>query len=174
MSLTLEQKQAVVEGARGLVENAGAMILAEYRGISVADMTALRRSARDAGVHIQVIKNSLTRIAIKDTPYDVLDDQLVGPLVVALSEDPVAVAKIMDKAADDYKSIVVKSGAMNGELLNEAGIKALAKLPGREELLATLVGTMQAPIVKAVRTMNEVPSSFVRVLAAVRDQKDAA
>ncbi|MDC0947893.1 50S ribosomal protein L10 [Gammaproteobacteria bacterium] len=174
MSLTLGQKQAVVEGARGLVENAGAMILAEYRGIPVSDMTALRRSAREQGVHIQVIKNTLTRRAIAGTPYDVLDDQLVGPLVVAVSEDPVAAAKVMDKAAGSYKAVVVKAGAMNGELLNEAGIAALAKLPGREELLSILVGTMQAPIVKAVRTMNEVPTSFVRALAAVRDQKDAA
>jgi len=123
---------------------------------------------------LRVVKNTLLRRAVQDTDHACLDEHLVGPLAFAASEDPVAVAKVLDKYSKEYDALEIKGGSMNGALLNEGEIKALAKLPSREELLAKLLGTMQAPVAKFVQTLNEVPTKFARGLAAVRDAKEAA
>ena len=173
MSLNLSQKKQVVEDVSAVVSTSVAAIVAEYRGLTVEQMKVLRREAYDNKVFVKVVKNTLLRRAVKDTDFACLDEHLVGPLAFAASEDPVAVAKILDKYAKQFDAFNIKVGSMSGSLLNEADIKALAQLPSREELLAKLLGTMQAPIAKFVQTLNEVPTKFVRGLAAVRDAKQA-
>lgn len=174
MSLNLEQKKAVVAEVSEALSGAQAAVLAEYRGLSVAQMTELRRQAREAGVFLRVVKNTLARRAVEGSDFACLQGELVGPLAFAASNDPVAVAKTLSNFAKDNEKLLIKSGAMSGKVMSSDEIKALAILPGREELLATLLGTMQAPIQKFVQTLNEVPAGFVRVLAAVRDSKQAA
>jgi len=174
MSLNLEQKKAVVAEVSEALSGAQAAVLAEYRGLSVAQMTELRKQAREAGVFLRVVKNTLARRAVEGSDFACLQGELVGPLAFAASNDPVAVAKTLSNFAKDNEKLLIKSGAMFGKVMSSDEIKALAILPGREQLLATLLGTMQAPIQKFVQTLNEVPASFVRVLAAVRDSKQAA
>jgi large subunit ribosomal protein L10 len=174
MSLNLDQKKQVVEDVSAAVGNAQAAVIAEYRGLTVEQMKVLRREAHDNNVYLRVVKNTLLRRVVKDTDFSCLDEHLIGPLAFAASEDPVAVAKVLNKYAKEYPAFEIKAGSMAGSLLSEGDIKALALLPSREELLAKLLGTMQAPIAKFVQTLNEVPSKFVRGLAAVRDQKEAA
>ncbi|AQS51539.1 50S ribosomal protein L10 [Paenalcaligenes hominis] len=174
MSLNRQEKALVIEEVAGQVSNAQSIVIAEYRGLDVASVTVLRKQARESGVYLRVLKNTLVRRAIADTSFDGLSDQLVGPLMYAISEDPVAAAKTLADFAKTNPSLVIKGGAMPNSILDEAGVKALASMPSRDELLAKLLGTMQAPIAQFVRTLNEVPTKFVRGLAAVRDQKESA
>jgi len=174
MGLNLEQKKAVVAEVSEVASAAETAILAEYRGLTVAQMSDLRRNARNAGVTVRVVKNTLARRAFEGTDFECLNEQLSGPLTLAMSDDPAAAAKALHDFAKDNEALKIKAGAMGGKLLSDAEIVALAKLPTRDELLGKLAGTMQAPIQKFVQTLNEVPGSFVRVLAAVRDQKQAA
>jgi large subunit ribosomal protein L10 len=174
LSLNLEQKQAVVAEVAKEVAGAKAIVMAENRGMAVADMTKLRAKARASGVYFRVVKNTLVRRAVADTPYATLADRMVGPLAYGMGPDPVAVAKVLSDFAKGHDKFVITGGAMPGQMMSAKEITALATLPSRDELLAKLLGTMQAPIVKFVRTLNEVPSKFVRGLAAVRDAKPAA
>lgn len=174
MSLNLTEKKAVVAEVTEQVADAQALIFAEYRGIAVGDMTALRAEARKSGVYLRVLKNTLVRRSVEGSPFADLADKMVGPLVYGMSTDPVAVAKVMSGFAKENDKFVIKAGAMPNQVLDDAGIKALATMPSREELLSKLLGTMQAPVAKFVQTLNEVPTKFVRGLAAVRDQKVAA
>lgn len=173
MGLNLEQKQTVVAEVAKQVAGAQAIILAENRGMAVAAMTQLRARARASGVYFRVVKNTLVRRAVADTPFASLADKMVGPLAYGIGADPVAVAKVLNDFAKGNEKFVIAGGAMPGQLMSAKEISALASLPSREELIARLLGTMQAPIVKLVRTMNEVPGKFVRTLAAVRDAKAA-
>ena len=174
MSLNLEQKQAVVAEVAKQVAGAKAIVMVENRGLPVADMTQLRAKARASGVYFRVVKNTLVRRAVADTPYATLADRMVGPLAYGMGPDPVAVAKVLSDFAKGRDKFVITGGAMPGQVMSAKEITALASLPSRQELLAKLVGTMQAPIAKFVRTLNEVPSKFVRGLAAVRDARPAA
>jgi large subunit ribosomal protein L10 len=174
LSLNLEEKKAVVAEVGEQVSKANAIIIAEYRGLQVGDMTQLRVQARKSGVYLRVLKNTLVRRAVDGTPFSVLSSQMVGPLVFGISADPVAAAKVLNDFAKSNDKFVIKAGAMPNKVMDVNGVKALATLPSREELLAKLLGTMQAPVAQFVRTLNEVPSKFVRGLAAVRDQKQAA
>lgn len=174
MSLNLDQKKAVVAEVSESIANAQAAVLAEYRGLTVAQMTELRRKARESGVFLRVVKNTLARRVVEGSDFECLKEHLVGPLAFAASEDPVAVAKVMDTFAKENGKLILKIGAMGGKVMSDAELKALATLPSRDELLAKLLGTMQAPVAKFVQTLNEVPSKFVRTLAAVRDSKEAA
>ena len=171
MSLTLDEKKAVVAEVSAKLSGAQAAMLAEYRGLTVAQMTALRRKAHDGKVYLRVVKNTLARRAVEGTGFECLKDQMTGPLAFAASADPVAVAKILSEFAKENALLKIKAGAMSGKLMSLAQITALAVLPGREQLLAQLLGTMQAPVRKFVQTLNEVPAKFVRALAAVRDAK---
>ena len=174
MSLNREEKAEVIEEVSAELAKAQSVIIAEYRGLDVASVTVLRKSARESGVYLRVLKNTLVRRAVADTPFEGLSDQLVGPLMYAISDDPVAAAKVLSEFAKSNDKLVIKGGAMPNSLLDVEGVKALATMPSRDELLAKLLGTMQAPIAQFVRTLNEVPTKFVRGLAAVRDQKEAA
>ncbi len=171
MSLNRQEKSAVIEEVSAEVAKAQSIIVAEYRGLDVASVTVLRKKARESGVYLRVLKNSLARRAIAGTSFESVSDQLTGPLIYGISADPVSAAKVMSDFAKTNDKLVLKAGALPGGLLNVEGVKALASLPSREELLAKLLGTMQAPIATFARTLNEVPTKFVRGLAAVRDQK---
>ncbi len=164
----------MIEEVTALVADAQAVIVAEYRGLDVESVTKLRRQARGEGVHLRVFKNTLARRAVAGTPFAGLADKLVGPLMYGIGPDPVAVAKVLSGFAKSNDKLVIKAGAMPDFVMDENGIKALATLPSREELLAKLMATMQAPIGQFVRTLNEVPSRLVRTLAAVRDAKETA
>ena len=172
MSLNLEQKQAVVAEVSAELSKAQAVILAEYRSITVQDMTNLRKKARSSGVYLRVLKNTLARRAVAETPFKGLSEKMVGPLAYGISSDPVAVAKVLQEFAKENEKFVIKGGAMPNVVMSPREVADLAKLPSRLELLAKLLGTMQAPIAKFVRTLNEVPGKFVRTVAAVRDQKE--
>ena len=174
MALNREAKAAVVTEVSAEVAKAKAIIVAEYRGLEVGAITALRKQARNQGVYLRVLKNTLARRAVAGTPFEGLSDKLVGPLIYGLSSDPVAAAKVLNTFARDNDKLVLKAGALPNSVFDENGVKALASMPSREELLAKLLGTMQAPIAQFVRTLNEVPGRFVRTLAALRDQKEQA
>jgi large subunit ribosomal protein L10 len=173
MSLNLEQKKAVVAEVSQQLKGAQAALVAEYRGLTVAQMTDLRSKARKSEIYLRVVKNTLARRAVAGSEFECLKDQFTGPLAFAIAKDPVAVAKVMSEFAKDNDKLLIRAGAMGGKLMSIQQVQALAKLPSREQLLATLAGTLQAPIVKFARTINEVPTKFVRALAAVRDAKAA-
>ena len=174
MGLSLEQKQAMVSEVAAKLQGAQSVIVAEYRGLNVERVTQLRSKARKSGVYLRVLKNTLARRAVKGTPFEKLSEQMVGPLMYGISQDPVAGAKVLSEFAKENELFVIKAGAMPNTMMSTQDIKALAQLPSREELLSKLLGTMQAPVAKLVRTMNEVPSKFVRTLAAYRDAKAKA
>lgn len=174
MSLNLEQKQAMVAEVAAKLAAAQAVIVAEYRGLDVGKVTQLRARAKKSGLYLRVLKNTLARRAVQGTPFEKLSDKLVGPLMYGIAPDPVAVAKVLSEFARENEQFVIRGGAMPNNVMSEKDIKALALLPGREELLAQLLGTMQAPMAKLARTLNEVPGKFARTLAAYRDSKEKA
>jgi len=174
VSLNRKEKAVVIEDVTTQVATAQSIVVAEYRGLDVASVTVLRKNARASGVYLRVLKNSLARKAIVGTPFEALSTKLVGPLIYAISADPVAAAKVLSAFAKDNEKLAIKAGALPNSIIDVNGVKALATMPSRDELLSKLLGTMQAPIAQFVRTLNEVPTKFVRGLAAVRDQKQAA
>lgn len=174
MGLNLDGKKAVVAEVSAEVARAAAIILAENRGLEVEQMTELRKRARNAGVYFRVVKNTLARRAVADTPFAELADKMVGPLAYGIAADPVALAKVLHEFAKGNERLAIKGGAMANLVMSPKDVANLATLPSREELLAKLLGTMQAPAAQFVRTLNEVPARFVRVLAAVRDAKAGA
>lgn len=163
MGLNLQEKQAVVAEVSAQVAQAQTIVLAEYRGIPVAEITKLRANARQSGVYFHVLKNTLARRAVQGTPFEALADQMVGPMVYSISADAVAAAKVVYEFAKTNDKLVIKAGAYNGKVLDKAAVAALASVPSKEVLLAQLLGVMQAPV-----------SGFARVLAAVAEQKSAA
>ncbi|MDR0737402.1 MAG: 50S ribosomal protein L10 [Zoogloeaceae bacterium] len=163
MGLNLEDKKAVVAAVSGEVAQAQTIALAEYRGIEVGDLTLLRKKAREAGVYLHVLKNTLVRRAVEGTPFAGLSSQLVGPLIYGISKDPVAAAKLLNDFAKTNDKLAIKAGAYAGKILDKAGVQALASIPGREELLARLLGVMQAPV-----------SGFAGALAALAKQRETA
>jgi large subunit ribosomal protein L10 len=172
VSLNLEQKKALVEQLSGVFAGSKAAALAEYRGLTVAQMTVLRRRAWESQIYVRVIKNNLARRAVQGSEYECLSDKFVGPLALAAGSDAVALAKLLMEFAKDHEDLRVTAAAMSGRLVSSTELDVLAKLPAREVLLAMLLGTMQAPIRTFVQLLNEVPSKFVRTLAAVRDAKE--
>jgi len=173
VSLNRQEKTVVVEEISAQVAKAQSIVIAEYRGLDVASVTVLRKQARESGVYLRVLKNTLARRAVAGTPFEGLSSQLAGPLMYAISADPVAAAKVLSTFAKSNDKLVLKGGALPNNVMSVDGVKALASLPSRDELLAKLLGTMQAPVAQFVRTLNEVPTKFVRGLAAVRDKQAA-
>ena len=172
MGLSLEQKQAMVSEVSSQLKGAQSVIVAEYRGLNVDRITQLRSKARSSGLYLRVLKNTLARRAVQGTPFEKLAESLTGPLMYGISKDPVAGAKVLSEFAKDNEQLVIKAGAMPNTLMSAKDIKALALLPSREQLLAKLMGTLQAPVATLVRTMNEIPGKFVRTVAALRDQRE--
>ena len=175
LSLDLQKKEAVVAEVAKQVSTAQAIVLAENRGMPVSDMTQLRAKARASGVYFRVVKNTLVRRAVAGTPFEKLADKMVGPLTYGISPDPVAVAKVLNDFAKGHEKLVIMAGAMPGKVMTREGDHRAGRACRRAtSCSAKLMGTMQAPIAKFVRTLNEVPGRFVRTLAAVRDAKPAA
>ena len=146
MSLNLNDKKAVVAEVSAQVAKAQSVVLAEYRGIEVGDLTKLRAKARESGVYLRVLKNTLVRRAVEGTTFADLSSYMVGPLIYGVSEDPIAAAKVLNDFAKSNDKLVLKAGSYAGETLDAAGVKALASIPSREELLAKLLGVMMAPL----------------------------
>jgi large subunit ribosomal protein L10 len=160
MSLNLGEKKAVVAEVAAQVASAQTIVVAEYRGVEVTKLTVLRKKARESGVYLRVLKNTLVRRAVAETPFADLGDKLVGPLIYSISADPVAAAKVLSEFAKTNDKLVLKAGCYAGKVLDAAGVQALASIPSREELLARLLGVMQAPV-----------SGFAVVLAALAKQR---
>ena len=175
MSLTLAEKKAVVAEVSEVAGGALSAIAAEYRGLDVAQMTELRAKARETGVYVRVVKNTLAKRAVQDTEFACLQDSLVGPLILAFSrEDPGAAARLFKDFSKNNNALVVKVLAVGGQTLPATDIERLASLPTREQALSLLMACMRAPLDKFARTVNEVPGKLVRTMAALRDQKQAA
>ena len=169
-----EDKQRVVEELHGAWSEASAGVVTHYRGLSVSEMGALRRALRQADVSLQVVKNTLARKAAEGTDFSVAEEFFTGPTAIAYGNDPVGLAKALSQFAKANEALQILGGVLDVKRLEQADIKALAELPPREVLLAKLLGSLNSPISGFVRTLAEVPASFVRTLAAVRDQKQAA
>jgi len=172
LGLNLEQKKALVAEVSEKVSQAQAIVLAEYRSLEVGQITQLRAKARGAGVYFRVLKNTLARRAVSDTPFAGLAKHMVGPLVYGISTDPISAAKVINDFAKTNDKLVIKAGAMPDQVMSAKEVVTLASMPSRQELLAKLMGTMQAPVTKFAQTLNEVPGKFARTLAALRDQKE--
>jgi len=173
--LNLEQKKAVVAEVAEVASSAYSAIAAEYRGLTVGEMTELRVKARESGVYLRVIKNSLARRAIVDTEFACMKDELTGPLVIAFSqEDPGAAARVIKDFAKDHSKLVVKVISIGGQLLAPSDLETLSKMPTYDQAISLLMAVMKAPVEKLARTMNEVPGKLVRTVAAIRDAKEAA
>ena len=174
MALKLEQKQAIVAEVAGVAASALSAVAAEYRGLTVIQMTQLRSEARNKGVYLKVIRNTLAKRAIEGTPFSCLQEVLVGPIVLAFSQnDPGAAARLVRDFSKENEALVIKALSVSGQLLAVNDLDKLASLPTREEAIATLMGVMKAPIEKFVRTLAEPHAKLVRTLAAVCDQKQA-
>ena len=163
MGLNLDDKKAVVAEVAAQVAGAQTIVVAEYRGIEVGDLTELRKKARESGVYLRVLKNTLVRRAVADTAFAGLAEHMVGPLIYSISADPVAAAKVLNDFAKTNDKLVLKAGSYAGKVLDQNGVKALASIPSREELLAKLLGVMQAPV-----------SGFAGALAALAKQREEA
>ncbi|MDX1594731.1 MAG: 50S ribosomal protein L10 [Gammaproteobacteria bacterium] len=175
MSLTYEQKKAVVAEVAEVAAGAHSLVAAEYSGLTVEQLTELRRESRNAGVYLRVVKNTLARRAFDGTEFACVSDQLVGPLILAFSQaDPGAAARVIKDYSKKSDKLVVKLVSIGGQSLPASDLERLASLPSREEALSMLLGVMKAPIEKFVRTLAEPHAKMVRTVAAVRDQKQAA
>jgi len=173
--LNKQSKEALVAEFAEKLKVAKAAFLADYRGLDVAQADDLRNKLREAGVEYHVVKNTLLKIAAKGTDSECLEDQLSGPTAIALAQDdPVAPAKALVEFAKQNEAFELKAGVLDGKLLGLDEIKALADLPSREELLAKMLGSMSAPATNFVGVLAAVPRTFVQVLSAIKDQKDAA
>ena len=174
MALALEQKQAIVAEVNEAAASALSAVVSDYRGLTVDEMTTLRKKARDSGVYVRVIRNTLAKRAVVGTEFECLDEAMVGPTMIAFSrEDPGSAARLIKDCVADFEALEVKALSIGGELLGPGDLERVAKLPTRDEALALLMSVMQAPIVKLARTLNEVPGTLVRTVAAVGDSKQA-
>jgi large subunit ribosomal protein L10 len=175
VALTFAQKQDIVAEVADVAKGAYSAIGAEYRGLTVAEMTDLRVKARQAGVYLRVVKNTLAKRALADTDFACLSDELSGPILLAFGrEDPGSAARVIESFAKEHKLLQVRSIALSGQLLPPSELGKVAKMPTYDEAISLLMSVMKAPIQKLTMTLNEVPGKLVRTIAAVRDAKEAA
>jgi large subunit ribosomal protein L10 len=175
VALKLEQKQAIVAEVNQAAGKALSAVVADYRGLTVSEMTELRAKARSSGVYLKVIRNTLAKRAMEGTDYECLKTALVGPTLVAFSQqDPGAAARLLKEYSKTFVRLEVKAVSIGGVLFGADQLDRVATLPTRDEALSLLMAVMQAPIAKLARTLIEVPSKLVRTIAAVRDQKEAS
>jgi large subunit ribosomal protein L10 len=173
--MKLEEKKQIVEDLRGRFAKSNLVILTDFKGLDVASVSELRRRLKEAGIEYKVVKNTLMARASQDTPISVLKDHFKGPGAVAIGyHDPVAPAKILTKFADDSKKLEIRAAVLNGKLIDLGGIRALAALPSREVLLGQLLAVMLDVPTSVVRVLAGVPRGLVNLLAALKDQKEAA
>lgn len=174
MALTLAEKQAVVAEVSEVASQAISAVVADYRGITVSQMTQLRSDARKASVYLRVVKNTLCRRAVADTSFECLDEALTGPVFLAFSQQaPSDAARLLKDFVKDNSNVVVKGIALNGKLLDASQLDFVASLPTKDEATAKLLYVMKAPITQLARTMAEPYAQLVRLMAAIRDQKQA-
>ncbi|MDX8390075.1 MAG: 50S ribosomal protein L10 [Mariprofundaceae bacterium] len=171
--LKREEKEQIVEDLHQAWLATKAGVVAHYRGLTVGEMGTLRRGLHGAGMQMQVVKNTLARRAADGTTLEAAKSLFSGPTAIAYGDDPVALSKAMADFAKENEALDILGGTLDGKEISSAEVKALASLPSREVLLAKMLGSMQSPISGFVRTLAEVPASFVRTLAAIRDQKQA-
>jgi len=175
MALSIEQKKAVVEEVAEVAKTALAAVAAEYRGITVEEMTDLRVKARESGVYLKVAKNTLVRLAVEGTEFECMQESLSGPLLLAFSmEDPGAAARLVKDYAKSNDKLITKLVVVGGELYEASELERLSSLPTYDQAIAILMGVMKAPVEKLVRTLVEPHTKLVRVIAAVKDAKQAA
>ena len=175
MALNFDQKQAIVAEVAEVARTAYSAVAAEYRGITVDKMTALRVAARKNGVYLRVVKNTLARRAVKDTEFECMTEGLVGPLVLAFSqEDPGAAARVMKDFSKESDKLKVTLVSIGGRMLAPSELDTLAKMPTYDQAISMLMSVMKAPVQKLAATINEVPGKLVRTVAAIRDAKEAA
>jgi len=175
VALALDDKKAVVEEVAAIAAEAHSAVAAEYRGLTVTEMTDLRRLARDSGVYLRVVKNTLARRAFQDTEFACMNDDLKGPLVLAFSmEDPGAAARLVRDFSKEHDKLAARLVAVGGQLYDASELQRLANLPTRDQAISMLMSVMKAPVEKFVRTLAEPHAKLVRTVAAVRDQKEAA
>ena len=174
MALRLEEKKAIVSEVAQIATDAHSAIAAEYRGLSVDELTELRSKARQQGVYLKVVKNTLAKRALEGTPYECMRDSLVGPLMLAFSqEDPGSAARLVKDFSKENDLLAVKVISIGGEILEASELTKLAKLPTKEQAISMMMAVMKAPVEKFVRTLAEPHAKLVRTVAAVRDQKQA-
>ena len=174
MALRLEQKQQIVAEVNEVAASALSAVIADYRGLTVAEMTEMRVKARESGVYLRVVRNTLAKRAVEGTEYECLNDAFVGPTLLAFSqEDPGAAARLIKEYAKDFAELEVRALSIGGLLLSADQLDRVAKLPTLDQARSMLMSVMQAPVVKLARSLNEVPGKLVRTIAAVRDQKQA-
>ncbi len=169
-----EDKQRAVEEMHAAWSDVSAGVVTHYRGLSVTDMSELRGSLRAADISLQVVKNTLARRAAAGTGFSLAKDLFTGPVAIAYGNDPVGLARVLSDFAKKNEMLKILGGVLDGKRLEKEDVSALASLPSREVLLARMLGSMQSPLSGFLRTLHEVPTSFVRALAAVRDQKQTA
>lgn len=175
MALNLNDKKAIVADLSSVVSGSVSALAADYRGLTVVEMTELRAKARDCGVYVQIVRNTLARKAVEGTEYACMTEALTGPLVLMFSkEEPSAPARLVRDFAKTNDKLEVKALALNGELLGPESLAQVASLPSYDEGIAMLMSVMQAPVTKFVRTLSETYAQAVRVVSAVGDQKKAA
>jgi large subunit ribosomal protein L10 len=175
LALNLEQKKAIVAEVNEVARSAYSAVAAEYRGLTVDEMTSLRREARNNGVYLRVVKNTLAKRAVEDTDFACMQEGLTGPLVLAFSqEDPGAAARVIKDFAKEHKRLEVRMLSIGGQLLGPSELETLAKMPTYDQAVSMLMAVMKAPVEKLARTMKEVPGKLVRTLAAIKDAKEAA
>lgn len=175
MALSFSEKEAIVADVAEVAAGAHSAVAAEYLGLTSEEMTELRANARNGGVYLRVIKNTLAKRAFEGTDYACMNEVLTGPLVLAFSqEDPGSAARIIKAFAKEHDKLVVKALSVDGQLLGAGEIERLASLPTKEQAISMLMSVIQAPIGKLARTLNEVPGKLVRTVAAVRDAKQSA
>ena len=175
MAIRLEDKQQIVSEVNQAASSALSAVLADYRGVSVEDMTALRKNARENKVYLRVVRNTLLKRAVADTEFECIQEVLVGPTILAFSqEDPGAAARVLKDFSKENDDFEIKALSVGGQLMDASQIDVLAKLPTLDQARSMLMSVMLAPVNKLVRTMNEVPSKVTRAVAAVRDQKQDA
>lgn len=173
--LKIEDKKTIVNEVAVVAKQAVSLIAAEYSGLTVAQLTSLRKSARESGVYMRIVRNTLARRAVEGTSFACIQPELVGPLLLAFStDDPGAAARLMKAFAKENEKLVVKALAIDNQLLPASGLNQLASLPTRDEAIAQLMSVMTAPITKFVRTLAEPHAKLVRTVAAIRDKKQAA
>ena len=175
MALRLEQKKEVVSEVAQAAAGAYSAIAAEYRGLNVVDLTGLRARAREQGVYVRVVKNTLARRALAGTSYECMSEGLAGPLMLMFSQDdPGSAARLAKEFSEENELLAIKMIAVDGQLLEASALERLSSLPSKEQALGTLMAVMKAPIEKLVRTLAAPHTTLVRTLSAVRDQKQAA
>ena len=174
MALSLLEKQAIVAEVAVVAKDAHSAVIAEYAGVESNDMNALRAQARAGGFYLRVVKNSLARRAIEGTDYECLSESLVGPMIIAFSqEDPGCAARVLKDYAKGNDKLVIKALSISGQLLAASELDRLASLPTKDQAISMLMSVMQAPVTKLARTLKEVPGKLVRTVAAVKDAKAA-